>query len=388
MLCEVSRLLTEDHSVARDWHADRITGIRVTDLLSLIEAISLHDTLYTLPARLDSEAQNLQLRHELTSRGIVKVLDTSEIHASLAKSILLSFSKVNNAVSMTEELHDELAAFLMIGTRSSHSQLDNSFYDDLGQRSPASEADSLEECEKLLIGWYWSRTGAYQHCTSIMRDMYYVLAAETFGIPYWPQLTRRKFTSQFPNYLNENQLLQLYSQLAKEFKATVTDIFDDHKEELTFVPPFASLVLARSSKPQDIVDRILEVRDEYAGLRQKLSDLEEERSHATSIAERLEVRKRQKYFLNELASAFDRPSSINLEGVIRYIPQLMKPAMKPTDPTSYSAELLLLPARQLILWWKRRPIAKFFVLADKLKQTEEYPTLIQRLFGDVSIEAY
>lgn len=279
-----------------------------------------------------------------------------------------------------------LAAFFLAGSDSSvrsDLRLDDDFDGSHSRYSQALEADSLEECERSLLGlWISDASGAYVHCTSVLRDMYYVLAAETFELPYWPQFTRQQLTKQFPNYFYKQQLLQLYSQLAKEFKATVTDIFDDHKEELTFVPPFASLVLARSSKPHEVVAQILEVRDEYASLRQKLSELDEERSKARSIAARLNVRKRQRYLLNELASAFDRPSIMGLEGVVRYVPQLMKPAMKPTDPTSYSAELLLLPAKQLARWWKRRPISKFFVLADKLKHTEDYPTLVQRLFGD------
>lgn len=395
MLCEVSRLL-ESHDDRLIWEWDHKAAYRVTDLLSLIEAVSLHGTLYTLPARLDSETANLRLRNELISRGIVKVLDTSEAHEPLAQSILDTLSKTKTAVSVDDEdrtidfqgkLQDEVASFLMLDKASNPSmRLDDPIeFTDYG----APEMDSLEDLGRLLIaGLEYGVSGAYENSTSILRDMYYVLAAEEFELSYWPQWTRQKFSSQFPNYLSKTQLMELYSKLADAFKTTVNEVFDDHKGELAFVPPFASLVLSRASKREEITDRILEVRDEYAGLRDKLSDLDEERSAATSIGARIEVRNRQKFLLEQLSSAFDRPGRVNLEAIIRYMPHVIKAGAKPADPTSYSAELLLLPVRQLITWWRRRPISKFFVLADKVKRTEHYTNLIQRLFGENTMTAY
>jgi hypothetical protein len=416
MICEVSRLLAEDTDDPdeQDWSNNDKKGMRVADLLSLIEAVTLHDTLYTLPAKIDTETENLNLHSELMMRGIVQELDTSSVHELLAKSILTALSQIKSPVRVAgsasdigtpidfpSQIRHDIAEFLLISDNPTHEnrsptlqsseevrgspRLDDSydFFEEGGGSSMALYASSLEECGRALIGWIeYHYSGAYEHCTSILRDMYYVLAAETFELPYWPQTARRHFTAQFPNYFEKKTLLQLYSQLAKEFKSTVTDVYDDHKEELAFVPPFASLVLSRSGSPQEIVMRTLEVRDEYADLRHRLSDLQAERIEARTIAARLKLRKRQRYLLNEVASAFDRPSVINLEGVIRYVPQVIKPAIKPADPTSYSADLLILPVKQLINWWRRRPISKFFVLADKLKNTEDYPSLIKRVFGE------
>lgn len=399
MLCEASRLL-DSHDDRLIWEWDQKAAYRVADLLSLIEATSLHETLYTLPARLDSETENLRLRNELISRGIVKVLDTSEAHETLAQSIMLTLSKVKNprrwadadnvdkTIDFEGRLQNEVASFLMLNKASESSlRLDEPFeYDD---RGGAPEVDSLEDLGRHVIeGLDYGASGAYENSTSILRDMYYVLAAEEFELSYWPQWTRQKFSSQFPNYLNKTQLMELYSKLADAFKTKVNEVSRYHKGGVAFVPPFAALVLSRASKRQEITDRILEVRDEYAGLRDKLSDLDEERSAGTSMGELIDVVNRQKFLLEQLSSAFDRPSKVNLEAVIRYVPHVIKPAAAPADPTSYSAELLLLPVRQLITWWKRRPISKFFVLADKVKRAEHYPDLIQRLFGENTMTAY
>src|ERR1041385_4819236 len=101
MLCEASRLI-DSHNDQLTWEWDSASAYRVADLLSLIEAVSLHGTLYTLPARVDSEADSLRLRNELISRGIVKVLDTSAAHESLAQSILLTLSNTRNSVRLND----------------------------------------------------------------------------------------------------------------------------------------------------------------------------------------------------------------------------------------------------------------------------------------------
>src|SRR5690349_70824 len=117
-LCEVSSLLeSPDHTL--EWDYTGAYGL--ADLLSLIEAVSLHGTLYTLPARMKRETGSLHLRNELISRGIVKVLDTSEAHEPLAQSILLTLSKTKNVannngrpIDFRAELENKVASFLML----------------------------------------------------------------------------------------------------------------------------------------------------------------------------------------------------------------------------------------------------------------------------------
>jgi hypothetical protein len=245
------------------------------------------------------------------------------------------------------------------------------------------DADSFEEFGKELIGWiHYHYSGAYEHCTSIVRDMYYIFASEHFELPYWPEALRMDFTRRFPNYFDKALHVQLYKRLADTFKTTVTDLYDDHTAELVFIPPFAAIVLERSESVEELPIRILELRQEYSKLRQSFDDLEDERRAARSIDERLRFRRRQRTLLNEAASAFERPSSLSLESVIRYVPNLVSPVAKPFDPTKYSADLILLPAKALLSWWTRRPISKPFDLADKLREIKRYETLCTKLFGD------
>ena len=421
MVCEVSRLF-EDESTLEDrmsWRRRSSDAMRVADLLSLIEAVALHDSIYVLPAQVSKDADSLGLRNLLIERRVLKLADTTKLHAALADSILATLSSIKNPVTVAgsaasigrpidfeSRIKPELAKFLMLKPsavdprlastddderslyakfREDSPRIDDArdFFDEGGGSSQALYAESLEDCGKALIGWIeYHSSGAYEHCTSIVRDMYYVLAAEALELPYWPQSTRREFTSKFPNFFDKQLLLQLYSKLAAEFKCTVADIYDDHKEEIAYIPPFASLVLSRARTRGDIPREILQVREEFSELRMKIGELEMERRLARSIGARLKIKKAQRDLLNEVSSAFASPGLISLEGILRYTPNLAKPVTKPADISSYSPDLLLMPGKQIVRWWKRRPIAKFFHLADKLKSTEDYPKLIARHFGD------
>jgi hypothetical protein len=417
MICEVSRLLGGDSSTTTDsWRLHHKNSTRVTDLLSLIEALALHETIYALPARQADDVGELELREGLIARGILEIIDTTRLHGELSESIIAMLSQVKDPVKVAgsgdsigkpidfdRQVRSEIRKFfetrppiepenwefedsgsLWLKFREIGPRIDDSFdfFEEGGGSSAPLYAETLSDCGKELIGWIeYHGSGAYEHCTSILRDMYYVLAAETLEIPYWPQSSRREFTSRFPNYFEKKILLELYTKLASEFKCTIGDIYDDHKDEIAFIPPFASLVLSRSRRKSDILNNMLEVREEYADLRKKLSMLERERQLARTIGTRLKIRKAQRNLLAEVSSVFSNPSLISFEGVLRYAPNLTKPLARPTDISSYNADLVTAPAKQLIRWWKRRPISKFFDLADKLKKTEDYPQLVSKLFG-------
>jgi hypothetical protein len=217
---------------------------------------------------------------------------------------------------------------------------------------------------------------------SCLREMYYIAASERYRLPYWPQLTRLSFSRKFPNYFDRAFRTKLYRRVAEALKSTVTEIFDDLGEQIAFIPPFAAIVLERSSTPQDIVSKIMEVRGEYKNLRRNMMEIEQARQDAISIAERKKLREKERLMLDYAAKSFERPASIRLEGVIRYIPDLLKPISAPHDITKYNADLLLKPAQWLAEWWRKRPIAPVFDLASKVEQVQDYSRLIGQVFGN------
>jgi hypothetical protein len=403
-LYEVDRLL--DNSQERD---ERLFGnrnpnsLRVFDLLTLIEAIILNEKLYTLPAINNSKGGDLIER--LTSEGIIETLKTDNFKVDIGELILSRMKEVNEykiiagsedeigkPIRQPERLFDAIKTFyndikektdsLYDGYRYNdllvfdniHSKLDGGFPDIL-------TAHTYKDMAQRLIGWLeYSNSGAYQGCLTVLRDMYYIYTSEYLGVPYYPQSTRVDFAKDFPNYYDINFKTKLYAQIARALETTISEVYDDFHDKVAFIPPFSSVILSRSRKPANIIENILELRNEFAKTRKGFNDLELGRLNSTTLRERLKITKRQRQLLEDAAKGFGKLSKLNITKTIRYIPEVINPITDPVDLTKYSANLLMQPLEFILEWWRKRPIIKMYSLKDKLFQISEYQNLINKLF--------
>jgi hypothetical protein len=141
------------------------------------------------------------------------------------------------------------------------------------------------------------------------------------------------------------------------------------------------LVLERSKDPEDIIEQIFIVRDEYSKLREGFVNLENERQSAKSLKERKKIRLRQRMLLEKAASSFEPSATVTLQNIVKYVPELLKAAIAPTSPTNYSADLFLKPTDWIVEWWQKRPVSKLFNLSRRIEKIEDYHKLIQKVFG-------
>jgi hypothetical protein len=81
------------------------------------------------------------------------------------------------------------------------------------------------------------------------------------------------------------------------------------------------------------------------------------------------------------AQSFDKPATVSLEAIIRYIPDVIDAAVSPLDPTKYSADLLLKPLSWITTWWKQRPISMIFRAANRIAEIKRYENLLMKMFG-------
>ena len=404
LVCEVSRMLNqednEDINYSRRYrrhHRSRNSNKNITDLLSLIEAVVLHDRVYTLPAKITSDAERLVFRRKLIEFGVLEELDTSKSHEKIGNLIIDNLANIKDPVRVAgsasamdtiidfeSSIKTQIEGYLLLSEEiEGHSEPQlNDGYDYFDGDTRIISQSSFDSMARQLIGWIeYHYSGAYENCTSVLRDMYYIYSSEYFLLSYWPDSSRINFARQFPNYLDNNQSLrkQLYEKLAQSLKTTINDVFDDLKEEVVYIPPFSALVLDRSSSTNDIIDNTLNLRDEYTKLRKQFINLENERLAAVSIRQRKEIRKRQRMLLENAASVFDRPHKLSLEGIVRYIPELAKPVTSPLDPTKYSANLILQPVEWIGNWWRNRKISMIFHLADRVAEVKGYENLLQKV---------
>ncbi len=206
LVCEVSRLVIEDPANIEPWTAYRegTEAWRLYDLMSLIEAVTLHENIFTLPARLSSDVDDLELRKALIRSEVLIELDTKPFHKAVGNAIVRSLEQVKDPVrviGMTKdssesiafegETKSEVQDFLLLSSQvKSDSQTTspefkplatglslNDSYDYYGPNRSSHDilsASSFQKMGKSLIGWIESNgSGAYDHCTSILRDMYY-----------------------------------------------------------------------------------------------------------------------------------------------------------------------------------------------------------------------
>jgi hypothetical protein len=228
----------------------------------------------------------------------------------------------------------------------------------------------------------YAHSGAYEYCTSILRDMYYIYAAEYKRVPYWPQTTRIEFAKNFPNYLERGVRSKLYHRLATELGTAVRNIEEVFGEKIMFIPPFSAIVLDRCKSVSEVPEAILEIRKDFMWLREDMKNLENEMQEAKSFRKMQKVANKQKKLSEAIAGQFGRSNYINIEKGIKFIPELMKPALSPMDPTKYSAMLLLQPIEWIMEAVRNRPVAYFFELKAKVDSISGYSGLVRKLFQD------
>jgi hypothetical protein len=409
MVCEAARRISGLRLPRQHRTPPWLRGVNIfADLLSLIDCVVLHDRLYTLPCLLDSDVRGLELREALIDGGILVELDTAPYHESIGKLIIGGIERVDGFVAVAgsqpgtpldfaKSVRGEIEAFLgsagapeakrggkMVGPTM---LTDTVEYPVFGGATQVLQASEFDDFARRLVGWLnYSSSGAYEACTAVLRDMYYIYAAEFFNLPYWPQSTRVEFAKAFPNFFTQDVRTALYEKLAQGFNSTLKEVGDAFGERVVVIPPFSALALDRASRREELTIRILELRQEYSSLRENLRGLEVGRREARTLREKKQWVDRRNKLLEEASKVYSQPHTLRIESVVRYIPEIVKPALAPGDPTKYSANLVLQPIDWLMNWWSRRPISMLFDTAKQLLALQDYANSIARIFGNEYLE--
>lgn len=403
MVAEAGRLIQGEEDGDYHFGGGKYNEKRLLDLLSLIEAVCLYEHLITLPSGPSSKKnEHSELFQTLKRARIIDDVAIQDKHQEVGKTIIKTLREVGDFKFVAGSASDmgsvpiefagienEIKGFLEETSRAdatSERRLEppNIFttidYSSGGGRSSQMLFEpSFEGFAKQLVGWIeYRQSGAYEFCTSVLRDMYYVFASEALGCSYWPQFSRVHFARRFPNYLEKDIRSKLHSKLSNEFEVAVDELNDTFGSSFHFVPPFAALVLDRCRSVKEIPNATLEVRHEFQHLRADMQQLEDEMRSATTFGEMIAVTKRQKKLLDVLGKRFEYQSRVGVEKAIKFIPDLIKPAVNPTNPTSYGASLILQPIEWLTNAIRNRPLLMYFDLKSKVDAIGDYGGLIAK----------
>jgi len=389
--CEASRLHQPMSERARQIFNDH--ALRVCDLMSLIDAVVLHEKIFYLPATLPRDIAELELRNRLVDSGALAALPGEDGHNAIGKTLLASLSTVEgyhrtvgNATPLsfenfTSTLMDELQLTTEKDQADSRpSQLDYGY--DFGGFMARAAPQSFDEAAHNLIGWMDYRfSGAYDASMASLRTMYYVFASEHYRLPYLASASVQGVQRRFPNYFQPSVKEKLYEQLASALRAAVETVAHEFDGFIVFVPPFSAIVFHRASTPTSIPSETLALREEYKELRSKLRGLEFDRLEARSLNDRLKVLRQIERLGKEVVRPFDQPSQMKLEPALRYIPDAVGIAANPTNPSGWAQLLLHMPIDALVNWYRRRPVTKLVSTAREVSALPDYDRLLTKHFG-------
>jgi hypothetical protein len=229
----------------------------------------------------------------------------------------------------------------------------------------------------------YAYSGAYESSAGNLRAMYYTFMSEYHAIPYWPSVARRRIEERFPNYFDRPARQQIYNRLTEALDTSLSLVSEDMGGRVVRVPPFSALALSRADRPEDLIDEIFALREEFAPFRRQMTELEATEREARAIRDRLAIRGRIAGLCDEVARPFEVPSALSLQPVLRFIPDLEAAVDTPTNPKSWLKLFLNMPLDRVVGWWMRRPVAKLVRASWDVAGLVEYQDLVSKHFGEV-----
>lgn len=365
----------------------------LTELSNLIDAIVLNEQLYTLPAT-DSYHRDGYITRELYSNRILRTDILSGIGPLIVELIFKKISGIKEWGLNEQEMFDVLARQDKFSSEIYQTGRDSPmiiYQDSLLPKdiNPIQNLyKTLETCtfDELLLAlkeYYQLSHELDVDLINLLRNMHYICSAEFLNVTYLPPLSRLDFTQKVTDTTSKFRY-QLYEKISQALNVTIDEVFEDFKPKVSYVPPFAAIVLDRSENRDQIMQCTLELRDEFAKTRKHFDDLERESRATMKIKERIKIKNLQSQLLEDASKLFKlTPTHVKLQKTIKFIPELVKPITNPTDPTNYSADLATTPLEVMTAWWRKRPLNKMFSLKDKIFAIEAYPHLIRKHFPEL-----
>jgi hypothetical protein len=227
------------------------------------------------------------------------------------------------------------------------------------------------------------RNVAEARAQRLLRSNWYLIMATANGLDYFPDFDRVPFVSSVIQQMYRSLPAELYARVADALGASDagrgTLVSEWTLDAKLPIPPVTALVLERSRTLDELPERLLEVRDEFAGYRRHFRAFKQELQSADTLAERRALERRYQALLQEASGPDNEVASAS--EVLNFAERAVAAAAAPALATSYSASLIAQPLEWLRRWWLRRPLAVLYRLDGKLPRLSEYRGLIERLWG-------
>jgi hypothetical protein len=365
------------------------------DLCSLIEAVILRRNILTMEGDISPEQfSSLPLISELKKSGVLQEnmipLDPNGIQRELAVTLgtEVMFTNLSRVITLNvpnmlpDAFPDE--ANLVIADKNAPEYNRACFMravshpdasETLTHPSNVFEFFRSGDFIEFLRGTGASKRGAY-----VLRTYLYSYSARKACITFMPDYPRIPFLASMLDKFYESVVTKDYKELARKLRCEAKDFLEDARPLGLPIPPFTALVLSKCESTKDIVNVLLDLREEFKPLREGLAVLEESLLNSTNIGERNKARHHVEAVFTATSKKYDQTGLTTFKRLVDFSGEIVAPAFNWTNPTSYSASLIKQPVEWLRDWWYRRPLAQFFGLAKQFHSIREYNKLVGKVF--------
>jgi hypothetical protein len=221
--------------------------------------------------------------------------------------------------------------------------------------------------EVRASSWYIARTRGY------------LVLCGLADCDYYPDFLRVPYTVGHLRQMHRSVTREVYAKLAAALVADVEELSSLSGSCTVPIPPLTALIFGRIASLDEFPRALLELRDEYAQVRDAFASLKAQMGAASSLQERTQALNKYRELLSEMSR--ETSDIITLKPALNLAEALVRPVVAPGAPTSYSANLISLPAAALRRWWTRRRFAVLFRADRQVRELATYDKQLRKLWG-------
>ncbi len=222
----------------------------------------------------------------------------------------------------------------------------------------------------------------------LFRSNAYLVVAAANKLDYFPDFDRAPFAATWVAASYRSLPYELYRRVAESL-----GLDGENNTELVRewgcafdlpIPPVTAIVLHRAGRPEEIPQRLMEARDEFASYRRHFRSFKLDLQDADSFDKRRKLRAKYRKLLTTASGA--SPDLLTASEVLNFGEKLAAVAAAPSSPNVYSATLLLQPIEWIRRWWLQRPLSILFRMDKSLPRLQEYRALVAKHWGEAAAD--
>ncbi len=361
-------------SVSACTRQDKIEVGHLFDLANLSEAMILHDRLLIHPYDSPLE-ENESLYKTLSDEGILYNTHPVDVKTVNLKAMDLVKYVLSDEYEPTKK--DEMIKKTEIILNDDIRKWDNKLVEDQISPNFRNKIFDPSNIKPFNPDYFYDAAHYFlsHHSTSLNMNIvwdthvltYWVLW-DNLSISYYPSFDRLQLTALLNQKFHSSLTEKAYRVVADSLDSTVAGLKEYLSPFATPIPYVLSIILNKASKPEDIIELMLEERHKSRKFREVFTEYEYSIKNAKTLNDALNARKKVNEAITVLSKATEIQSTKYFNEILSFSEALIAPIVNPLDPKSYSHSLITMPVESLKHWWTKRKVIYMFSFVKKAKQ--------------------